>query len=124
MASLSEVYGENYKNQSVAAALTQAAKIYATNMSQRQFNFRNDTPEMWQGNNMKTDAINLLQTYVQNMNPEMRLIHCDKTQPNEINCFPYLKNGAVEYFLLVDTKGEEQARVYSLSITPQQMESF
>lgn len=125
MANIGEVYGNNFQQQATMDKAVYAAKLFASNIAHKQFNFRNDTSDMWNGNNMKPEIITALKQQVCANNPNMQLIHIIKTS-NDINMFPYLINGAVEYFVAVDTTTahEGKTQVYSLYITPQQMEAY
>lgn len=125
MASINEVYGGNFQQQAVNEKALYAANLYASNISHKQFSFRNDSKEMWECNNMKPDIIKALVEQTQSNNPHVRLVHIPKTS-NDINMFPYLINGPVEYFTLIDISkvGESRTQIYSLYITPLLMEAF
>lgn len=123
MASIGDVYGSGFHDTAVKDRALYAAKLYATNIVHRQFSFRNDSYEMWDGNNMKKDIIAALLTHVQRANSDMRLIHVNKTT-TDINMFPYLIIGPVEYFVLVDMSAREKTQLYSIYITPTHMSSY
>jgi hypothetical protein len=78
---------------------------------------------MWEGNNMKKDIIKTMLGQVHAMNSNMRLVHVSKTS-DDINMFPYLIIGPVEYFVLVDMTGGDKTQLYSLYITPTNMSSY
>ena len=123
MASLGEVYGSNFQEQSVHDKAVYAAKLFASNIIHKQFSFRNESYDMWQGNNMKQDIIDTLIQQVKTNSPKFRLLHVNKTSTN-INAFPYLINDPVEYFVVVDFSVDGKTQIYSLYITPTMMEAY
>jgi hypothetical protein len=125
MASINEVYGNNFKEHATLDKATYAAKLYSTNIAHKQFNFRNESNDMFTGNNMKPEVINLLVNQPMAINPNIRVVHISKTS-NDINMFPYLINGPVEYFIVVDTEGAASGntKIYSIYITPMKMEAY
>ncbi len=125
MANIGEVYGSNFQQKASLDKAMHAANLYAKNISHKQFSFRNDSSDMWIGNNMKPEVIESLKTKVNESNPSMYLVHILKTS-NDINMFPYLINGAVEYFLAIDIEHahEGKTQIYSLNITPNRMEPY
>lgn len=122
MASIGEVYGNDFQQKAIYDKALYVAKLYASNIVHKQFTFRNEGQSMWNGNNMKPEIIQALANQVQANNPKFRLVHISKTS-SDINMFPYLINGAVEYFIVVDMSGE-QTQLYSIYITPNKMEPF
>jgi hypothetical protein len=122
MASIGEVYGNDFQQKAVHDKAVYVAKLYAANIAHLQFNFRNEGQSMWNGNNMKPEIIQALAQQVQANNPKFRLKHISKTS-GDINMFPYLINGAVEYFVVVDMSGN-RTQLYSIYITPNRMEAF
>ena len=123
MASIGEVYGDNFHQKAVYDKAVYAAKLYASNIVHKQFSFRNETADMWNGNNMKPEIINSLSEQVRANNPSFRLVHAPKTS-TAVNRFPYLINGPVEYFNVVDLSVKGKTQIYSIYITPTQMEAF
>ena len=125
MASVQEVYGSNYTQAIAQDKALHAVKLYATNIAHKQFQFRNDTPQMWQANNMKPEIIEALLQHVQSVNGQMRIVNIKKTS-EDINMFPYLINGPVEYFVVFDTEhiSKGKTQVYSLYITPMKMDAY
>jgi hypothetical protein len=117
MANINDVYGNNFQQKATLDKALHASGIFAQNIAHKQFNFRNKSPDMWNGNNMKPDVITAMIGQVKTGNPAMELVHIPKTS-HMINAFPYLVNGPVEYFLAVDTKSAGKPQVYSLYITP------
>jgi len=122
MASIGEVYGQDFQQKAVHDKAVYVAKLYASNIVHKVFSFRNDGATMWNGNNMKPEIIQALAGQVRTNNPKFRLQHISKTSP-DINMFPYLINGAVEYFVVVDMSGKH-TQLYSVYITPNRMEAF
>lgn len=122
MASIGEVYGNNFQTKAVHDKAAYVAKLYAANIVHKQFSFRNEGHNMFMNNNMKPEMIETLIHQVRTNNPKFRLVHVKKTS-NDINMFPYLINGAVEYFIIIDMSGK-QTQLYSVYITPTQMEAF
>ena len=125
MASINEVYGNNFREAAVSDKATYAAKLLSTNIAHKQFNFRNEAPEMWQGNNMKPEVIQTIKTHPSTINAHLRVVHIPKTS-NDINMFPYLLNGPVEYFVVVDTENAStgKTQIYSIYITNMKMEAY
>ena len=120
MASVQEVYGTNYNVEACYQRLNYSAKVLSANISELSFKIRHDSEYMWQGNNMKPEATKLLVEKVQNMNPSFIMTHVDK-RSKEINMFPYLIDGEVEYFRIVDLR---KCRIYLIYITPFNIEPF
>jgi len=123
MASIGEVYGTDFQDRSVHDKAIYAAKLFATNIAHKQFSFNNDGSAMWKGYNMKPEIIEALLGSIPAINPQLRLTHISKTSP-DINMFPYLINGAVEYFVLIDMSTSSKVQLYSIYITPTKMEAF
>jgi hypothetical protein len=123
MAKIGEVYGENFQSQAVNDRALYAANLFATNIVNKEFNFRNDSLSMWDQHNMKPSIIEALCNQVKQHNPMFRLIHVPKTS-SKINRFPYLINGDVEYFNVVDLSKIPKPVIYSIYITPSVMEAF
>ena len=80
---------------------------------------------MWDGNNMKGEIIQALLAHVKSVNQDMRIVNIKKTS-EDINMFPYLINGPVEYFLVFDAEhaAKGKTQIYSLYITPLKMDSY
>ena len=97
-----------------------SAKILATNIAELNFNIRHDSEYLWTQNNMKPEAIKLLIDKIQNINPHFVVTHLNKRN-EEINMVPYLIDGAVEYFRIIDLKRQ---RLYLLYITPYNLEPY
>ena len=123
MASIGEVYGNDFQAKAVYDKAAYVAKLYAANIVHKQLSFRNEGYTMWNGNNMKPEIIKTLISQVSGNNPKFRLVHVPKTS-SDINMFPYLINGAVEYFIVVDMSSKDNVQLYSIYITPTQMEAF
>ncbi len=122
MASIGEVYGNDFQERAVHDKAAYVAKLYASNIVHKQFSFRNEGHSMWIGMNMKSDIIKELTSQVLANNAKFRLVHISKTSP-ELNIFPYLINGPVEYFVVVEI-ADKHTQLYSIYITPTQMEAF
>jgi hypothetical protein len=125
MASINEVYGDNFKAVAITDKAVYSAKLLSSNIAHKQFNFRNETQEMWQGNNMKPDVIKVLTTHPTSLNANIRVVHIPKTS-NDVNMFPFLINGPVEYFVVIDTEKADkgQTQIYSIYITNMKMEAY
>lgn len=125
MASIGEVYGSNFQQQASLDKAMHAANIFAQNIAHKQFNFRNNSSDMWNGNNMKPEVIVALKNQSHTNNPNLELVHISKTS-DKINAFPYLINGPVEYFVVVDTEHADKGKtqVYSIYITPNLMTAY
>jgi hypothetical protein len=123
MASLNAVYGDKYQEQALKDKALYFAKLYATNIVHKQFSFRQEAHEMWQGNNMKSNIITALVGTVPVINNGFRVVHIPKTS-NKINMFPYLIDGPVEYFVVVDFTNQDKTQLYSVYITPQEMNAY
>lgn len=121
MASVQEVYGQNYANEAVLGRIEFSAKALAQNIAQLQFNMRHESDTLWTGNNMVKEAIGLIKTQVTSLVPHLKLDHLDKTQVSQTNMLPYLIDGAVEYFRILDYK---RKKIYLIYITPFNMESY
>lgn len=123
MASIGEVYGQDFQERAVHDKAAYVAKLYAANIAHKQFSFHNEGSAMWNGNNMKPEVIEALIQQVRVNNGKFRLLHINKTNSDDMNMFPYLINGAVEYFIVIDMSGKK-VQLYSVYITPTQMEAY
>ena len=121
MASISEAYGSNYKEKSCEEAIMSNARLIANNIINRKFTFCYSNQAMWSGSNMTKSAIDTLVTSI-NRNQKTRIKHILKTS-EDIAMFPYLVNGPVEYFVIVDLK-TNPTKLYSIYITPTVIEAF
>ena len=119
MASIDDVYGAGFHDKAVMDRALYAVKLYATNIVHKQFSFRNDSYEMWDGMNMRREIIEALLSSVRKLSGNMRCVHIDK-RTEDVNMFPYHIVGAVEYFVLVEMVGGV-TQLYSLYITPTNM---
>jgi hypothetical protein len=124
MAAIGEVYGQNFKEVSHFEKAKYGAKNYGKNIANRQFSFRQNTFEMWNGDNMTTDSITILCETVQTLNKNMRIIHINKQDHRRLSALPFLINGPVEYFVVIDLEPKYKTQVYTLYITPTKMEAF
>ena len=120
MASVQEVYGKNYNVEACYQRLNYSAKILATNIAELNFKIRHDSDQLWDGNNMKPEAVKLIIDKVQNINPHFVMDHIGKST-QLVNMFPYLIDGAVEYFRIVDLL---RKRIYLMYITPVNIEPY
>lgn len=120
MAAVEEIYGSNYNLEACYQRLNYSAKVLAINIAEMNFKIRHDSQHMWDGNNMKPDAIHLLIDKVHNINQSFSIQNINKTD-KLVNMFPYLINGAVEYFRIVDLK---RKRIYLIYITPSNIEAY
>jgi hypothetical protein len=124
MSNISEVYGPTYQEKSILEKAIYGIKLYASNIAHKQFSFRNETPDMWVGPNMKGQVIQALAAFVQQNNPNMRVVHLDKADPQALKMLPYFVKGPVEYFAVVDMTPATKTQIYTLYITPTVMEPF
>jgi len=120
MASVQEVYGNNYNLEACYQRLNYSAKVLATNIAELNFKIRHDSQYLWLNNNMKPEAIKLIIDKVHNINSRFVMERIDKTS-QMVNMFPYLIDGAVEYFRIVDL---QRYRIYLLYITPFNIEAY
>ena len=120
MASVTEVYGDKYNQEACYGRLNYSAKVLANNIAELSFNIRHESDTLWDGNNMKPEAIKLIIDKVQNINPHFMMDHINKTSC-QTNMLPYLIDGAVEYFRIIDLN---RNRLYLIYITPDNMEPF
>ena len=123
MARISEAYGDNYFKEADRNSLTHMTSLFVTNLVGRNLNFRQDNSCLWEGANMKKEAVKLLADGVMTRNNLMRLVHISKTSGLISKVFPYSINGPVEYFILIDMT-ESEIQLFSLYITPNQIEPF
>lgn len=123
MSNISEVYGDSFQKKAVLDKALYAIKLYASNIAHKQFSFRNENNDMWQGHDMKPEVLQAFETYIKQNNKNMRIVHVDKGDAQSMNMFPYLIKGAVEYFVVVDM-GTSKTQLYSLYITPLKMEAY
>ena len=123
MATIGEVYGQNFKEVSHFEKAKYGAKNHGKNIANRQFSFRQNTFEMWNGENMTKDCIEILCQTVRE-NKHMRIVHIDKQDHRRLSALPYLINGPVEYFVVVDLEPKFKSQAYTLYITPTKMEAM
>ena len=120
MASINEVYGKNYQQETKESKLHYSAKIIATNIANLSLSHRYDSDPLWDGHSMKPEAVKIIIEQVRRINEFFYVTHIDKTG-KFLNVCPYLLNGPVEYFYVVDKK---RNRVYLIYVTPYNMEPF
>lgn len=122
MASIGEVYGTDFQSNATLEKARYNARIFASNIVHKQFSFRNECSDMWDKNNMKPEIIKYLTEQVRVNNPKFRMVYIPKTS-EDVNMFPYLINGAVEYFVVTDMS-TQSVQLYSIYLTPTFMEAF
>ncbi len=122
MANINEVYGTKFQENATLDKALNAAKLLSTNIAHKQFNFRNESQDMWVGNNMRSEVIKAIVNGPPAINSNLKVVHISKTS-GDIDMFPYLINGPVEYFIVVDTE-KEPAKIYSIYITSMKMEAY
>lgn len=123
MAKISEAYGDNYFSETNQNSLNHMCSLFVSNIVGLNLNLRQNNKCLWDGANMKDESIHTLVKGVGERNKLMRLVHISKTSGLVSKVFPYSINGPVEYFVLVDMTGAE-IQIYSLYITPNQIEPF
>jgi len=119
MASISEAYGSNYANEAILGRMEFSARALAQNIAQLELNMRHESDPLWRGNNMEKEAVNLIRNKVTQISSHMRVDHLNKQSDTDM--LPYLINGAVEYFRMVDFKNK---KIYLFYITPFNMEQY
>ena len=120
MAEIQEVYGQQYQTDSQIQRMRYSVNVLANNIGQLNLTTRFESHSMWNSQNLKPEAIQELIQAVAQRDSKMLLQHIPKTT-SQANMFPYLIDGAVEYFRLIDLK---RSRVYLLYLTPFQMEPY
>ena len=120
MAEIQEVYGQKYQSDAQVQRMRYSINVLANNLSQLNLTTRFESHSMWNSQNIKPEAIQELIQAVAQRDSKMLLQHIPKTT-SQANMFPYLIDGAVEYFRLIDLK---RSRVYLLYLTPFQMEPY
>ena len=121
MASINEVYGKNYQEESASDSIKSNVKLIATNIAHHKINFRYESKSIWDGLNMNPSAIDQLCSLTRDLNHKLRLMYIAKTT-KEIAMFPYLIDGPVEYFILIDLS-DAPIKLYSLYVTPNLIEA-
>ncbi len=119
MASIYEVYGGDYSNEAILGRMNFSARALAQNIAQMSFNMRHESDTLWKGNNMEKEAVGLIKNKVTEISPHVRIDHLSKQTDTDM--LPYLINGAVEYFRLIDYKNK---KIYLFYITPFNMEQY
>lgn len=122
MAELGEAFGKDYQQKSSSDKVAYAAKVIAANIANKEFVFRSDSQDIWVGNNMLPNAIQIMVDQVRSINSMYRLQYIDK-RTEKVNMLPYLVNGAVEYFALIDLT-DVKVKIYTLYVTPTNVEPF
>jgi hypothetical protein len=123
MADLSDVYGQNYEDESRQSRLDYIINNLANNISHRQFKFRlHDNNELWDSSqNLKKKVIDSLINKVKNINKKLHVNHIDKNS-EKINMLPELiVDTPIEYFYIIDA---ELGRAYFIYITPTEVNSY
>lgn len=64
MSDISEVYGNNYQQQSSIGRMKYAVKLLGTDIAHKKFNAKHDSSTMWNQANMNPDAVKLLINHV------------------------------------------------------------
>jgi len=121
MASVHEVYGSSYEDEALLGRIEYSAKALAQNIAYLQFTMRHESPTLWSGNNMVKQAIGMIKNQVTSLAPHLKMDHLDKTQESQVKMLPYLIDGAVEYFRILDYK---RKKIYLIYITPFNMETY
>jgi hypothetical protein len=121
MASVQEVYGRDYAGEALLGRIKYSANALSQNIAQLQFNMRHESDTLWKGNNMLKEAVGLIKTQVFNLAPHLKIDQIDKTQTEQTKMLPYLIDGAVEYFRILDYK---RKKIYLIYVTPFNMEAF
>lgn len=120
MASVREVYGNEYSNEAILARVSFSAKALAQNIAQLQLNMRHESDTLWNGNNMLKEALGMIIDQVCKISPHLKITHLNKFS-SDTDMLPYLIDGAVEYFRVIDYKFK---KIYLIYITPFNMEQF
>lgn len=123
MADLSDVYGQNYENESSQMRLDHIISNLANNIAHRQFKFKlHDNKELWsESQSLKPIAISRLISKIKGVNSKIHPIHINK-HSSQINLLPELiVDTPVEYFMIIDA---EMNRAYYIYITPTEVNSY
>ena len=122
MASVSDVYGEQYHRQNKEERSKQVIQHIVNNLShlELQFTLFSESHTIWRENDIDPTSITYLVSSLQKTNPKLRLFHVPKTSPL-IHSFPYFKNGPAEYFVLLHL---ETKHLYQFVITPSRVTPY
>lgn len=126
MSSISQVYGSNFQQSAAAARIEHTTKLLSTNISHKQFTFRNNNKDLFVKSNMVPQAVSMLIEQVSRLNPKLTLVHINKLS-EDVNMLPYHINGPVEYFAALDASNAAKtgkAQAYFVYITPNLMEAY
>jgi len=120
MAEIGEVYGQRYQDESQIQRMEYAVNIISNNIVHLNLKSKFQSRSMWNGHNLKPLAVQSLIKSVHERDSKMILQHIPKTS-NMVNMFPYLIDGEVEYFRLLNLNVN---KVYLLYLTPVCMEPY
>ena len=118
MSTLSEAYGNNYAKETTDGRLNHIINLISKNLSVRNFGFKLNSRVIWNGCNIsptvKHNIYNTMKTFKQFI-----FGFIDKSDKAQLKMLPFLVNGPVEYFYIMDL---EKGELYFLYITTDQVE--
>jgi len=118
MASLKNVYGDNFNEISLKTNVDSIINLFSSNIAHKEFKYTINTCSLWKDNDLNPNVINGLIDRVVKLNPKMRLTHINK-YTKYVNIFPILISNKVEYFILTDLNSRNAYHIY---ITPEKMD--
>ena len=116
MASLSDVYGDNYSCEVKQSRVDHVVNVLVKNISARNYDFRFDSSSVWTGNNINDSAKKALLFRIKKIcNKQCLFEYIDKRDPSQLPMLPNLINGPVEYFYTIDF---DKVEIHFIFITP------
>lgn len=124
MADLNAAYGENFEQATSVNNYNRLISLIAQNIVNHNFSFNLDMKQLWDGMNMKKEAVKSLAKSVA-QRYGLDIVQLDKRNPRDLTCLKYHINGPVEYFILVDGTGDTGiVKMFTLYLTPSYAEPY
>lgn len=116
MASITDIYGQDYKKEASDGRIKHTIGIIAKNLSADNYGFITDSKVLWNGCDIPVKYQNELIRLINS--PRILIKFLNKRNPEHIKTLPYLISGPVEYCYIID---KVKSEMYFIYITIQQV---
>jgi len=120
MADILTEYGTDYKQDVLQDKRKNALDVIANNLANCELTFVYNSTSLWNNYNMYRGAIKAVLKRANALSPDTHIGHIDK-RGSEVKQLPYLLNGTVEYWYVLNIP---RKTIYYCYSTPTQFESY
>lgn len=120
MATINEVYGNNFNQHAFSSRVHRLTDLIAGNFANLNFNLRHNFAPLFRNQGIDPAELEQIVAKTKALNPNIAVLPIKKDTP-EINMLPYLLTIPAEYFRIVDI---ERQKIYLVYISTEHMEPY